>query len=344
MTAPSPSGYEDKVRKLWHDEVKSFAENIRTDVHGNVIASVGGTNSTRIMLAGHMDELGFQVKYIDEKGFIYFNTLGGFDISILPGRKVRINTRDGEVLGVLGKKAIHLMSEADREKAPKLHQLYIDIGAKDKEEAEKLVAIGDAATYEPNFDCLQNDLCVSRAFDNKVGAFVVAEVLKNVSLKKSKLKACVFGVATVQEEVGLRGAATAAYGIDPQVGIAIDVTHATDTPDVDIKKEGEVKAGFGVAISRGPNTNPKVFDLLQSLAQENKVLHQIEADPRPTGTDANVIQVSREGTATGLLSVPCRYMHTNTEVISLTDVKSTIALLTAFCLAINDEIELTPSM
>ena len=344
MTAPSPSGYEDRVRKLLYEKMSKYDDNVRIDVHGNVIASTGGDNSFRIMLAGHMDELGFQIKYIDDNGFIYFNTLGGFDVGIIPGRKVRIFSKKGEVLGVLGKKAIHLFEKEDREKVPKLHQLYIDIGAKDKKEAEKHVSIGDAATYDANFDYLLNDFCVSRAFDDKIGAFIVAEVLKNASSKKDTLGATVYSVATVQEEVGLRGATTAAYSINPHIGIAIDVTHATDTPDVDIKKDGDIKSGMGVTISRGPNTNQRIFDLLHGIALDKGIPFQIEADPRPTGTDANVIQVSRDGTAAGLLSIPCRYMHTNTEMISLADVESTIALLTEFCLTVNEKTELTPYM
>jgi tetrahedral aminopeptidase len=331
LRTPSPSGYEDPVRKLWFDEMKTYSDKITIDNTGNVIASLNVGKKSKIMLAGHMDELGFQVSYVCDKGYIYFGTLGGFDVNIIAGRKVRIHTSKGDITGVVGKKAIHLLDADERKKATKLHQLYIDIGAKDKKETLKLIEIGDPITYDPTLEKLRNRLYVSRAFDDKIGAFIVAEVLKKVSEKKNKLKAELHSVATVQEEVGLRGARTAAYAIDPDVGIAIDVTHATDTPDCDPKKDGDVKLGEGVAITRGPNINPKIFELLIKIAKKKKIKYQVEAASRPTGTDANVIQISRAGVATGLISIPCRYMHTQTEVISMKDVDSAIDLLTAFC-------------
>lgn len=342
LKTPSPSGYEDKVRLLWHDEMKNYAEEVRIDVHGNVIAAVNKDNSPRIMLAGHMDELGFQVKYIDDKGFIYFNRLGGFDIGIIPGRKVRIHTKKGDVLGVMGKKAVHMMEREEREKVPKPHQLFIDVGAADKKEAESLVEIGDPITYDPNFEELRNGVATSRGFDDKIGAFVVAQVLKNVAKRKNECKAGVFSVATVQEEVGLRGAKTSAHGIGPDIGIAVDVTNASDTPEINLAQFGEVKLGKGAAISRGPNINPMVFEMLTKIAKEKKINHQIEAAPYPTGTDANVIQITRAGVAAGLVSVPCRYMHTYTEIISLKDVEDVISLLTEFCLAVDKEIDFRP--
>lgn len=342
MTTPSPSGYEDKVRKIWFDEMKNYSDNVKIDVHGNAIASVNPDNSPTIMLAGHMDELGFQVKYIDDNGFIFFDRIGGFDIGIIPGRKVRIHTKKGDVVGVVGKKAIHLMEKEEREKVIKPHQLYIDIGVKKKEEAKKLIEIGDTITYDPNFEEMRNEFFISRGFDDKIGAFVVAEVMKNVFKRKKEFKASLFSVATVQEEVGLRGARTSAYGIHPDIGIAIDVTHATDTPDVEMKKVGEVKLGEGASITRGPNINPKIFSMLSDTAKKKKLSYQIESNPRPTGTDANVIQITREGVATGLVSIPCRYMHTYTEVVSIKDVESAINILTEFCLSVNSKIDFTP--
>ncbi|OPX27141.1 MAG: hydrolase [Candidatus Cloacimonas sp. 4484_140] len=338
MNLPSPSGYEQKVRQAWLAEMKKFSDEIKSDVHGNAISMVNPDKHPRIMLAGHMDELGFQVGYIHEKGYIYFNRLGGFDISIIPGRKVRIHTKNGDILGVTGKKAIHLFDKEDREKVLKPHQLYIDIGAKDKKEAQKLVEIGDPITYDTNFEKLRKDLYVSRAFDDKIGAFVVAEVMKNVFKRRKEFKGSLYSVATVQEEVGLRGARTSAFGIDPDIGIAIDVTHATDTPDVDKKKVGDIGLGDGASIVRGPNINHKVFDMLMDNAKKHKVSYQVEAAARPTGTDANVIQITRAGVATGLVSIPCRYMHTYTEVVSLKDVESAINILTEFCFQVDDSV------
>ncbi|MBC8174432.1 MAG: M42 family metallopeptidase [Candidatus Marinimicrobia bacterium] len=342
MKTPSPSGYEHKLRKVWSEEMKKYSDEVKIDVHGNIVASINPDKRPRIMLAGHMDELGFQVEYINDKGFIYFNHLGGFDIAIIPGRKVRIHTKQGDILGVTGKKAIHLFEKKDREKVPKRHELYIDIGANDKKEVQKYVEIGDPITYDFNIEELRNGLYISRGFDDKIGAFIVAEVLKNVYRKKSELNAALFSVATCQEEVGLRGARTSAYGIDPQIGVAIDVTHGTDTPDVDVKKVGEIKLSEGAAISRGPNINPKVFEILLSVAKKKKIKYQVEAAPRPTGTDANVIQITRAGVATGLVSIPCRYMHTYTELISMKDVESAINILTEFCLSVDEKTDFTP--
>ena len=339
---PSPSGYEDRVRKIWFDEMKSYSDNVKTDVHGNTMASLNTENSPRIMLTGHMDELGFQVKYIDDNGFIYFGSLGGFDSGIIPGRIVRIHTKNGDVIGVTGKKAIHLIEKEEREKVPKPHKLYIDIGAKKKDEVKKIVEIGDPITYDSNFEQMRKDIFVSRAFDDKIGAFIVAEVMKNVFKIKGEFKASLFSVATVQEEVGIRGARTSAYSIHPDIGIAIDVCHATDTPDVDVKRVGEIKLGEGASIVRGPNINPKVFSMLTDIAKNKKFSYQVDANPRPTGTDANIIQVTREGVATGLVAIPCRYMHTYTEVVSIKDVESAINILTEFCLFVDNKIDFTP--
>ena len=343
MTTPSPCGYEARGREAWRKVVKTFADKVKGDVHGNSIAVLNAHKGQRIMLAGHIDEIAFQVKFIHKEGYIYFNPLGGFDVGIIPGRKVRIHTKAGDVLGVIGRRAIHLIDAANRSKCSEMHDLFIDIGVTNSDEANKLVEIGDPITYDSNFEELRNGLCVSKAFDDKIGAFIVAEVMRNVAKKKSEFKASLYSVATVQEEVGLRGAQTAAYGIDPVVGIAIDVTHATDTPDTSKEKEkfGDVKMNSGVVIARGPNINTKVFELLEKLAKKKKIAYQIEPSPKPTGTDANVMQVTRAGVATGLLSIPCRYMHTMTEIVSMKDVEACITLLTEFCLAIDEKTDFT---
>ena len=343
MNLPSPSGYEDQVRTVWYKELKKNADKISVDIHGNAIAVVNEKQKLKVMLTGHMDELGFQVSYVDDKGFIYFGSLGGFDIGIVAGRKVRIHTAKGMVLGVIGKKAIHLMEKAQRDKVSKQHELYIDIGAKNKKEVLKIIELGDPVTYDANFEKLRNDNMVSRAFDNKIGAYIIAEVMKEIYKKKEKCKAALYSVATVQEEVGIRGARTASYAINPQIGIALDVTHATDTPDTDAKKDGDVKLGAGVVIARGPNINEKVFRMLKQIADKKKIKYQIEPISTMTGTDANMIQVTKAGIATGLVSIPCRYMHTNTEVVSEKDVDAAVRLLVEFCFAINAKMDFTPA-
>ena len=229
------------------------------------------------MLAGHMDELGFQVNHIDDNGFIYVNTIGGFDTNIVPGRKVRIHTSSGAVPGVFGKKPIHLMTAEDRKKTPGVHELWIDIGAGDAKEAGKIVDIGDPVTYDPNFEMIRGDLAVSRAFDNKMGAYIAAETLRCVARSEKPSRAALYAVATVQEEIGLRGAKTSAYGIDPRLGIGLDVACATDHPDVDKRRDGDLKVGAGPVIARGANINPVVFKRLVAAARKADVPVQIEA-------------------------------------------------------------------
>ena len=342
LRAPSPSGYEGPVRKVWKDEVAGYADEVKVDVHGNAIAVYNKEGKPRIMLAGHMDELGLQIVHIDDEGFIYFDTIGGFDLSTISGRKVRIHSRKGPVLGVIGKKPIHLMTSSERDKVPEKHQMWIDIGAKDGKEARKWVEIGDPVTYDANFEVLRGDLVVSRGLDNKMGAFLVAETLRGISREDGKAAGALYAVATVQEEVGLRGAKTSTYGIDPHVGIALDVTWAMDHPDVDKRKTGAVIIGGGPVIARGANVNPVVFDLLVRTAKENGIPYQIQAESGGTGTDANAMQLSRSGVATGLVGVPQRYMHTPTEVLSLEDLDNTTKLLVGFVRSLDQKISFVP--
>jgi endoglucanase len=342
LSAPGPSGYEGPVRKVWEAEVKKYADRVEVDVHGNAVGIYNADGGPRIMFAGHMDELGFQVIYIDDKGYLYFETIGGFDLQIIPGRKVRVHTAKGPVMGVLGKKPIHLMQAADRRKVPSKHDLWIDIGVKGGKEAKKLVAIGDPVTYDSNYEDLRNGLAVSRGFDNKAGAWVVAEALRRVSRAKRKCRAAIHSVATVQEEVGLRGARTSAYGVDPLVGIAVDVTWAMDHPGVDKRQVGECNLGSGPVITRGANVNPVVFERLVQVAKKKKIPHQIQAEPGGTGTDANAIQLSRAGVATGLVSVPQRYMHTPVEIVALADLDNTAKLLAEFALSVDEKTSFIP--
>ncbi|NKB69101.1 MAG: M20/M25/M40 family metallo-hydrolase [Candidatus Latescibacteria bacterium] len=339
---PSPSGYEGPVRKVWKAEVEQYAERVDVDVHGNAIGVCNPEGKPRVMLAGHMDELGFQVSYIDDRGYIYFNTIGGFDMGTISGRKVRIHTEGGPVFGVTGKKAVHLIEPEERGKVPKLHEMWIDIGAADGKAAKKLVAMGDPVTYDANFEVLRGDLVVSRGLDNRMGAYIAAETLRCVAQAKKKAKAGLFAVATVQEEIGLRGATTSTYGVDPLVGIGLDVTHATDFPGIDARKHGDLSVGEGPVITRGANINPVVFQRLVAVAKKNKIPHQIDAAPRGTGTDTNAMQLSRAGVATGLISVPQRYMHTPVEVLSLTDLDNAVKLLTEFVLSLDGKADFTP--
>lgn len=330
LEAKSPSGAEQQAQAVFDAYVKEAADTYEMDTMGNRIACLNPTAETSVMFSGHLDELGFIVSYIDDKGFLYFNTIGGHDRIVISGRRVRIQTKDGIVKGVTGKRAVHLMDTKDREKVPQIHEMWIDIAAKDKKDAQSRVSVGDVATYDHEFELIHGTVATARAFDNKGGAYIVGEVIRRLSKKKKKLEAKVVSVGTTQEEIGVRGATISSYGVNPTFGVAVDVGHATDHPDCDKRKFGETKLGAGPIICRGPNINPIVYQKLIDAAEANKIPYQLEADPRPTGTDARAIQVARAGVATGLISIPLRYMHTPSEVVDLQDVEYCVQLLEAF--------------
>ncbi len=325
LNAPSPSGYEQPAAKIWRNRVKDHADQMIQDVHGNSIAILNPKASFKVMLAGHIDEIGLMITYIDDKGFLYVAQVGGMDPSLLIGQRVRIVTAKGIIPGVIGRKAIHLMTPEERNKAVTMDNIWVDIGAKDKKAAERIVAVGDPMVVDVAFQKINDDIFVARGCDDKAGAFVVAEVIR--ALSHRKLNVCLAGVATVQEEIGLRGATTSAYTVKPDVGIAIDVGFCTDHPDSDPKKVGKVDLGKGPILHRGPNINPVLEKDLFRVAKASKIPYQVTAEPRATGTDANAIQLSRGGAATALLSLPNRYMHSPVEMLSLQDLNHTIKLL-----------------
>lgn len=327
LATVSPSGYEDEAAQVWAAEAKTFADEVRSDTQGNVIAVVNTGGKPKVMLAGHTDEIGFMITHIDDQGFLYFGQIGGWDPQIVQGQRVWIRTKSGKIPGVIGKKPVHLIKEEDRNKVTKIEELWIDIGAKDKAEAEKLVRIGDPAVVDYGFAELRNGLVVSRGFDDKAGAFVVLEAAR--MLAKLKPTAEIHAVATVQEEVGLRGAYTSAYGVDPLMGIAVDVGFATDFPTMgeEQKRVGAAKIGQGPMIGRGPTYNHKVVDLLIETAQAKKIPYQLNGEPRGMGTDAYAMQMTRAGIAAGLVSVPNRYMHSPCELVSLSDLENSYTLI-----------------
>jgi putative aminopeptidase FrvX len=334
LAARSPSGYEAEAQAVFDRHVKPAADAYAKDAMGNRLATLNPKGDPTLMLAGHIDELGLIITYVNDKGFIYFETIGGHDRIMIPGRRVQIQTAQGIVKGVTGKRAVHMMDEADRKKVPEIHELWIDIGAKTKAEALARVTIGDVATYDHGFELIHGSVGAARAFDDKVGAYVVGETLIRLAKARRKLAARVVSVATTQEEIGVRGATTAVYAVDPHIAVAVDVGHATDHPDCDPRKHGSTTLGGGPMICRGANINPKIFDALVAAAKRAKIPYQIEADPRPTGTDARAIQVGRAGVATGLVSIPLRYMHTPSELVDLEDVERCVLLLTEFALGL----------
>jgi endoglucanase len=331
LEAASPSGYEQPAARLWRDYVKDHVDELIHDVHGNSIAVLNPKAEFKFMLAGHIDEIGLMITHINEKGYIYTAQIGGMDPALLVGQRVKILTKKGEVFGVIGRKAIHQMKPEERTKGVDMDNIWVDIGADSKKDAEKRVSVGDPIVVDVASRKLNGDKLVSRATDDKAGAFVVAEVMKTLS--RRKLNICVMGVATVQEEVGLRGAITSTYRVNPDAGFALDVTFASDHPETDPKKTGEVKLGKGPVLHRGPNINPVMEDHLFKIAKQKKIPFQLTAEPRGTGTDANAMQLSRGGTATALISIPNRYMHTPVEVISTKDLDNTVKLIVEYLVA-----------
>lgn len=306
--------------------IKPFVHEVNTDVMGNVIAHKRGGGRS-VMLVAHHDVICLMVAYIDPAGFLYVKPAGGIDVSILPARKVVIRHEGKSVTGIIGKKPIHLMREEQQGKIA-YENLWIDIGAKNQEEAKEMVSIGDYVFFCSEREELRNGLITGSYFDDQLGLDILLEVAKE--LHDTEVPWDVNYVASNYEEIGMRGAAVATNSIKPDVCICIDVTHATDYPTTNPIIEGEIKLGKGCVLAKGPNIHPALFCSLQSIAEENKITYQLEASPYPTGTDANIIQISGEGVQTAVVSVPCRYMHTPHEICSKTDVVSAVKLISQF--------------
>lgn len=339
---PSPSGCEEAVAELFRAYVAPFADSVSTDVSGNVIAALNPQGSMKVMLAGHMDEIGFIIHYISEYGLLHFGSVGGNDGSIAVGQRVWVKGRK-MVPGVIGYKAVHMMEPAEVSKKPRLKELWIDIGATSKEEAEELVGLGDTATLDNGFQLLAGNRAAARAFDNKGGLFVVAEALRLLAEgPRPSPDVAVFAVATVQEEIGSRGAQTAAHSIGPQTALAVDMGQAKDYPGIIKRHEGEFEIGKGPGISKGANTNPKVFELLTRCAQNENTPYQVTVAAGTSPTDERQIQVARSGVATGLIEIPLRYMHTPSEVISLADLENGAKLMAAYCRCLTADTDFTP--
>ena len=340
--APSPSGYEQPVARIYRSHVEPFADAVGTDVHGNVTAVLNPGAPMRVMLAGHMDELGFIVHHVDEGGQLHFRTIGGHDSAVAIGQRVWVHGKR-RVAGVIGRTAIHLQTEEQRKKKPEIKDMWIDVGATTRAEAAEVVSLGDVVTYQCEFQPLMGDRATARGFDNKVGTFVVAETLRLLKADGGlHPQGGVHAVATVQEEIGLRGARTASYAIDAQTGLAVDVNHATDYPGANKTLHGSLELGKGPSVSRGPNTNPVTFELITAAAREANIATQVSVSAAGTGTDANAMQLNRAGMATGLLGVPLRYMHTPVDELSLKDVTDCARLMAAYCRQVRPDTDFTP--
>ena len=332
LNAPSPSGYERPVQVVVRRYAGGFADEVRTDWHGNVIVSVNPTGSPRIMLAGHCDQIGLLVKHIDDKGFLWVHAIGGWDPQVW--------TQNGPVAGVIARKPIHLQSPEDRKAVPEIKNLWVDIAVKDGDEARSLVAIGDPITVQLGYRELRNGLAAAPGMDNKVGAWTVITAAERI--RRQNPKAAVFAVSTVQEEIGLRGVQTSAHQIDPQLGIVVDVTHATDCPTIDENQYGRIKLGRGPVLYRGPNVNPVIFDKLIAKANSLDIPVQVNGLATAASNDAAQMQLTRGGVATGLVCIPNRYMHSPVEVVSLDDLDRAAELIAQFCLSVDSQSDFTP--
>jgi endoglucanase len=333
LDAPGPSGFETAPARRWRAEAEGFADAVHADVSGNSYATLrgdAGGDAAPLMLAGHIDEIGVMVLHIDEQGFLWFEPIGGWDQQVFVGQRVTLLGHAGPVAGVIGKPAIHLLEKEAREKASKVSELWIDIGAASRAEASARVRVGDAGVLGGSLERLPNDRLASRSLDNRIGAFVVLEALRRLAVERAAIP--VTAVATAQEEIcqtggGARPSATA---LAPLAALVVDVTHATDTPGTEKKKHGDIALGGGPVLSRGSVLNARMFELLVETAEQEGIAYTVQAAARDTGTDADAIFSAHRGVATGLVSVPLRYMHTPNELVALADVERAAQLLAAF--------------
>ncbi|MGH7504593.1 MAG: M42 family metallopeptidase [Longimicrobiales bacterium] len=343
LDTPGPSGFEAAAAHVWRKEAERFADRVEADVSGNSMALLNEEGTPRVMLAGHIDEIGVMLTHIDEQGFLYFEGIGGWDPQVLVGQRIRLLTKAGPVAGIVGKKPIHLIKGEEKEKASKLTDLWIDVGAKDRDAAiARGVRVGDPGVIDVPLVELGDGLIASRSIDNRIGAYVVLEALR--LLAQDRPAASVAAVATAQEEIGYAGggARTSAYRLDPQVAIVVDVTFATDSPGIEKKELGEHKLGGGPVLTRGSAAHPVVFERLVATAEKEKIPYTLAASPKYTSTDADAIYLSRNGVATGVISVPNRYMHSPNELVSIEDLTRAARLIAAFVRTLAPDDDLVP--
>ncbi len=329
VSIPSPSGYENEAKTCFIKLVTPYVDDCFEDVHGNVIAKRNGKTEKTIMLIAHIDRIGMVITYIEDNGFLRFNTIGNCDSSILKGRKVIISHRGNRLTGIIGSVPVHLRKQNlnNRNGEIDISELWIDIGVSSKEKAEQLVSIGDCIAFESSLTSLNSDNVTASGLDNAVGIVILLEVISQLS-EETDYNICL--VASIQEEIGLRGAITASYTVQPNICIAIDVTHATDYPSMNKSRYGDICLGKGCVIPFGADMTPYIQDNLRLIGKENTILYQTEVCNARSCTDIHSVQIVRGGCATGLISIPCRYMHTPVEVVSLKDIENASKILYNF--------------
>jgi len=339
LTIPGPSGDEMQVSRFWRQEAETFADKVYADVRGNSFAVLEG-GSPRVLLTGHIDEIGIMVSHIDDEGFLWFHPIGGWDTQILVGQRIRLVGKHGELVGVVGKKPIHLLEDDEKSKASKIKELWIDIGVTSKRDAEDLVRVGTIGVVDAPVLEFPHGRLVSRGIDDRIGAFTILEVLRLLSQERPQ--ATVAAVATCQEEIGAAGAQVSAYSVDPQVAIVVDVTFCTDHPDSNKRQDGDIHLGSGPVLVRGSANSPVLYDMLMAIANEHNIPYSVEIAPGRTGTDADSIHVSRNGVATACVSIPNRYIHSPNEMIELRDVENAATLIACFVRSLTADVDFIP--
>lgn len=330
VETPSPCGHEALGQRVWIDRISKYVDEVDHDAYGNVVATLNKGGGPRVMLAAHADEIAMAVNYIDSNGYVYVRRVGGIDPAIMRARRVRIHTAKGEVPGVIGNVPPHLKGRDGKETAPKIHELFIDLGVSNRKEAEALVRVGDLVTLSDKFERLGKQVAVARAFDNRVGLFMIAEAARLLAGSKRRLNAEVCFVANVMEEVGLLGARQVAYSLNPDVALITDVTHATDYPGVEKRMHGDVRLGGGPTLTHGGPNHREVVATLEKLAKKEKIPLQHESTSNSTGTDTDSVFWTRGGIPCALISLPNRYMHSPVELVHLDDVARIPLLMAAF--------------
>jgi putative aminopeptidase FrvX len=341
LDTPGPSGYEGPAARVWREEASTFADIVTSDVAGNSMAEVNPKGSPTIMLDGHIDEIGLIVQHIDDEGVVYVNPIGGWDPQVLVGQRIRFFGRGGDVIGVVGKKPVHLLKTADREQASKFSDLWVDIGATTRAEADARLGVGDAGVIDSRTVDFPNNRIVSRSIDDRIGAFVILEALRRYAQNPGPAR--VVAAATTQEEIAWHGggALICTNCINPKMSIVVDVTHASDHPGMEKKEIGDHRIGGGPVLSRGAMLSPVVYELVRATAERNQIPFTVHAAGRETATNADAIHIAREGVATALVSIPNRYMHSPNELVSLEDVDRTATLIAETCRQVTTKMDFT---
>ncbi|HKI45454.1 MAG TPA: M42 family metallopeptidase [Balneolales bacterium] len=327
LSTPSPTGFETAGQKIWLNYVKQFADDITADSYGSAAAHINAdSDAITVMIEAHCDEIGMMINYIDDNGFVYVTRLGGSDPAITRARRVHIHTREGIVAGVTGNTAIHLQDK-DKKKVPEWGEIFIDIGVTNREDAIKLVQVGNAVTYADDYEFLNEEIITARALDNRIGGFIIAQVLKRLSEERDKLQVNVVAVNSVQEEIGGFGARMMSLRLNPDLALVTDVTHATDTPGIDQRQHGKIELGKGAALQYGSANHPVLVRHLEDVARQFEVPVQYEANSNRTGTDTDSIFYQNGGIPSALVSVPLRYMHSPAEIVHIKDVEYVVELM-----------------